>query len=50
MSKANVQGVGKDILRFHAIYLPAFLMSLDLPLPKHIAAHGWWTRDGEKNV
>ncbi len=40
--------VGKDILRFHAIYWPAFLMSLDLPLPKHIAAHGWWTRDGEK--
>jgi len=40
--------VGKDILRFHAIYWPAFLMSLDLPLPKHIAAHGWWTRDGSK--
>ncbi len=45
---ANVQLIGKDILRFHAIYWPAFLMSLDLPLPKHIAAHGWWTRDGEK--
>ncbi len=45
---ANVQLVGKDILRFHAIYWPAFLMSLDLPLPTHIAAHGWWTRDGEK--
>lgn len=45
---ANVQLVGKDILRFHAIYWPAFLMSLDLPLPKHIAAHGWWTRDGDK--
>ena len=40
--------VGKDILRFHSIYWPAFLMSLELPLPKHIAAHGWWTRDGEK--
>jgi len=40
--------VGKDILRFHAIFWPAFLMSLELPLPKHIAAHGWWTRDGEK--
>ena len=40
--------VGKDILRFHAIYWPAFLMSLDLPLPKHIAAHGWWTKDGAK--
>ncbi len=45
---ANVHFVGKDILRFHAIYWPAFLMSLDMPLPKHIAAHGWWTRDGEK--
>ncbi len=45
---ANVHVVGKDILRFHAIYWPAFLMSLDLPLPKHIAAHGWWTRNGEK--
>jgi len=40
--------VGKDILRFHAIYWPAFLMSLDMPLPKHIGVHGWWTRDGEK--
>ncbi len=38
----------KDILRFHAIFWPAFLMSLDLPLPKHIGAHGWWTRNGEK--
>lgn len=45
---AKVHLVGKDILRFHAIYWPAFLMSLDLPLPKHIAAHGWWTRDGQK--
>ena len=45
---ANIQLVGKDILRFHSIYWPAFLMSLDLPLPTHIAAHGWWTRDGEK--
>ncbi len=45
---AHMHVIGKDILRFHAIYWPAFLMSLDLPLPKHIAAHGWWTRDGEK--
>jgi methionyl-tRNA synthetase len=45
---ARVQLIGKDILRFHAVYWPAFLMSLGLPLPKHIAAHGWWTRDGEK--
>jgi len=45
---ARVHLIGKDILRFHAVYWPAFLMSLGLPLPKHIAAHGWWTRDGEK--
>jgi methionyl-tRNA synthetase len=45
---ASVQLVGKDILRFHAIYWPAFLMSLNLPMPKHVAAHGWWTRNGEK--
>ncbi|MCX2717875.1 methionine--tRNA ligase [Helicobacter sp. MIT 21-1697] len=40
--------VGKDILRFHAVYWLAFLMSLELPLPKHIYAHGWWTKDGAK--
>lgn len=48
MWPANFHLVGKDILRFHSIYWPAFLMSLNLPLPQHIAAHGWWTRDGEK--
>lgn len=40
--------VGKDILRFHAVYWPAFLMAADLPLPERIFAHGWWTKDGEK--
>ena len=45
---ARVHLIGKDILRFHAIYWPAFLMSLDLPMPKHVAAHGWWTRNGAK--
>ncbi len=45
---ADYHLIGKDILRFHAVYWPAFLMSIDLPLPKHIAAHGWWTRDGQK--
>ncbi len=45
---AKIHLIGKDILRFHAIYWPAFLMSLELPLPGHIAAHGWWTRNGEK--
>ncbi|HFP7489454.1 TPA: methionine--tRNA ligase [Campylobacter jejuni] len=45
---AHVHLAGKDILRFHAIYWPAFLMSVDLPLPKIIGAHGWWTKEGEK--
>ncbi|BCD60485.1 MULTISPECIES: methionine--tRNA ligase [unclassified Nitratiruptor] len=45
---ADFHLVGKDILRFHAVYWPAFLMSLDLPMPQHIATHGWWTRNGEK--
>ncbi len=40
--------VGKDILRFHAVYWPAFLMAANLPLPKHIIAHGWWTIEGQK--
>ncbi|SCZ97632.1 BZ3500_MvSof-1268-A1-R1_Chr4-3g07317 [Microbotryum saponariae] len=37
--------VGKDIIRFHALYLPAVLLALDLPLPKHLLAHGHWTMD-----
>ncbi len=45
---ADVQVIGKDILKFHAIYWPAFLMSLDLPLPKTIFAHGWITIDETK--
>ena len=40
--------VGKDILRFHTVYWPAFLMAADLPLPKRIVAHGWWTNEGQK--
>lgn len=40
--------VGKDILRFHAVYWPAMLMAADLPVPKRIFAHGWWTKDGQK--
>ncbi|WP_068268280.1 methionine--tRNA ligase [Caviibacter abscessus] len=40
--------IGKDILRFHAIIWPAMLMSAGIKLPDHIAAHGWWTVDGEK--
>ena len=45
---ASLHVVGKDILRFHAVYWPAFLMAAELPLPKRIFAHGWWTKDGEK--
>lgn len=44
----SVHLIGKDILRFHAIYWPAFLMSADLPLPSRVFAHGWWTIDGAK--
>jgi methionyl-tRNA synthetase len=40
--------IGKDILRFHAVYWPAFLMAAKLPLPKGIFAHGWWSVRGEK--
>ncbi len=40
--------IGKDILRFHAVYWPAFLMSAGLPLPRTIMTHGWWTVRGEK--
>lgn len=45
---ANVHMVGKDILRFHAIYWPAFLMAAKIPLMKHVFAHGWWTIEGQK--
>ena len=45
---ADLHVVGKDILRFHAVYWPAFLMAADLPLPKRVFAHGWWTNEGEK--
>ncbi len=40
--------IGKDILRFHAVYWPAFLLSAGLPLPKTVLTHGWWTVRGEK--
>jgi len=45
---ADVHVVGKDILRFHAVYWPAFLMSAGIPTPKSIFAHGWWTNEGQK--
>lgn len=44
----DVHLVGKEIFRFHAVIWPAMLMALDLPLPKKVYAHGWWTVEGEK--
>ncbi|CCG43149.1 methionine--tRNA ligase [Magnetospirillum molischianum] len=40
--------VGKDIVRFHAVYWPALLMAAELPPPRRIFAHGWWTNEGQK--
>lgn len=40
--------IGKDILRFHAVYWPTFLMAAGLPLPEKVFAHGWWTVEGQK--
>jgi methionyl-tRNA synthetase len=45
---ADVHLIGKDILRFHAVYWPAFLMSAGVELPRQVFAHGWWTVEGEK--
>ena len=45
---ADIHMVAKDVMRFHAIIWPAMLMALDLPLPKHLAVHGWITFNGQK--
>lgn len=45
---ADLHMVGKDILRFHAVYWPAFLMAAGLEPPKRVFAHGWWTNEGQK--
>ncbi len=45
---ADLHMVGKDILRFHTVYWPAFLMAGDLPPPRRVFAHGWWTNEGQK--
>lgn len=45
---ADLHMVAKDIMRFHAITWPAILMGLDIPLPKHLAVHGWITFNGQK--
>jgi len=45
---ANLHMVGKDILRFHTVYWPAFLMAAGLEPPQRVFAHGWWTNEGQK--
>jgi len=45
---ANIHLVGKDILRFHCVYWPAFLMSAGIEPPRQIVSHGWWLRDEAK--
>lgn len=45
---AQVQLIGKDIIRFHTVYWPAFLMAADLDLPQRVFAHGWWLKDETK--
>ena len=45
---ADVHLMAKDILRFHAVYWPAFLMAAGLPLPRTVFAHGWWLKDDTK--
>lgn len=44
----GIHVIGKDILRFHAVYWPAFLMSAGMPLPRQVVGHGWWLRDARK--
>ena len=45
---ADLHMVGKDILRFHAVYWPAFLMAAGVAPPRRVFAHGWWTNEGQK--
>ncbi len=45
---ANIHLIGKDILRFHAIFWPAFLMAAGFPLPQTVFGHGWWLKDEAK--
>ena len=44
----GIHVVGKDIIRFHAVFWPAFLMAAELEPPKQVVAHGWWTNEGQK--
>jgi methionyl-tRNA synthetase len=45
---ADIHVIGKDILKFHAVYWPIMLKAMGLPLPKQLVVHGWWQKDGQK--
>ena len=45
---ADIHLIGKDIVRFHAVYWPAFLMAAGVELPRQVVGHGWWLRDQQK--
>src|SRR5204863_1161033 len=45
---ADIHVIGKDILKFHAVYWPIMLKAMGLPLPRQILVHGWWQKDGQK--
>jgi methionyl-tRNA synthetase len=45
---ADIHVIGKDIVKFHAVYWPIMLKAMELPLPKQILVHGWWQKDGAK--
>ena len=45
---ADIHVIGKDIVKFHAVYWPIMLKAMGLPLPKQVLVHGWWQKDGAK--
>jgi len=45
---ADIHVIGKDIVKFHAVYWPIMLKAAGLPLPKQVLVHGWWQKDGAK--
>jgi methionyl-tRNA synthetase len=45
---ADIHLIGKDILKFHAVYWPIMLKAMNLPLPRQLLVHGWWQKDGQK--
>ncbi|HYG22617.1 MAG TPA: methionine--tRNA ligase [Verrucomicrobiae bacterium] len=45
---ADIHVIGKDILKFHAVYWPIMLKALGLPLPRKLVVHGWWQKDGQR--